>query len=501
MNTNPKANTAATVRVLVLSDHPVIALSLRRWLSEKNCDVEAAGNGPEALDRVKRDPAPGVILLDLQAPGKEDFQSLLRLRHASPKSKIIVLSSGDPHQLVQAVRMGAQDCLTRPLQRTEVDQVLAQVLNASPERPKGNGNPEEVGEGIEELSDQWSFVAASPVMQQVRTQVELLAKVEVPVLIAGEGGVGKETIARLVHKLSARSNRPLLKVNCAALPGDLLESDLFGYERGAFPGALRTKPGKFELGNHGTILLDEIGEMPSPLQAKLLHVLQEKQYCRMGGETAIDVDVRVLAATNLDAQPGGFNKRLRQDLYYRLSTFVIQVPPLRKRKEEIPLLLRHFMNRMAGQDGLKPLSLSPALVEACLGYSWPGNLRELEKFVKRYLVIADEALAISELQPELPDRPGASVSSEKSEASGNGLGAAHGDDNGHSRGLKSLVKDRRQETELNEICRALEEAHWNRKRAARLLDISYRGLLYKIRYYNIVPPLSNRPSNYSPNPG
>jgi two-component system response regulator AtoC len=274
-----------------------------------------------------------------------------------------------------------------------------------------------------------------------------------------------------------------MKVNCAALPGELLESELFGYERGAFTGAMRTKPGKFELCDKGTILLDEVAEMSANLQAKLLHVLQDKQFFRLGGETTIEVDVRMLAATNVNIHQAIAERKLREDLYYRLSAFTITLPPLRERQEEIPLLLRHFMGRMATQYSRSPLQFSPAIIDACLHYLWPGNLRELENFVKRYLVMGDEAMALSELQtsaghtlvpveiPAVATNLQLEIIRAKGEA--------------HPPQLKSVLRTLKDETELHAITRALEETHWNRKRAARLLKISYRGLLYKIRQHGI----------------
>ena len=236
-------------------------------------------------------------------------------------------------------------------------------------------------------------------MRKIRSQAALVANVDIPVLLLGESGTGKEVLGRLIHKLSPRAHRTFLKVNCAAVPADLLESELFGYEPGAFTGATHAKPGKFELCNKGTILLDEIGEMPPLLQAKLLHVLQDQQFSRLGSRSVIKVDVRILAATNINIPEALANKRLREDLYYRLNAFTMQIPPLRERKEEIPILLKHSMTRMAERYARAPLPLSPALLQACQNHSWPGNLRELNNFLKRYLILGDENLAVSELLP------------------------------------------------------------------------------------------------------
>jgi two-component system, NtrC family, response regulator AtoC len=297
--------------------------------------------------------------------------------------------------------------------------------------------------------------------------------------LLGESGTGKEVLGRLVHKLSPRAHRTFLKVNCAAVPADLLESELFGYEAGAFTGANHPKPGKFELCNKGTILLDEIGEMPPLLQAKLLHVLQDQQFSRLGSRSVIKVDVRILAATNINIPEALATKRLREDLYYRLNAFTLSLPPLRERKEEIPILLKHFMSRMSERYARPPLPLSPTMLQACLDYSWPGNLRELSNFIKRYLILGDEKLAIAELNPK-----------------NGGNGGSHGEYGakaaGDAGGLKSLARSAKDEAEAEAITHALEETNWNRKQAAVLLKISYKALLYKIRQYGIAQTKSHK---------
>jgi transcriptional regulator with PAS, ATPase and Fis domain len=308
-------------------------------------------------------------------------------------------------------------------------------------------------------------------MRKIRSQAALVANVDIPVLLLGESGTGKEVLGRLIHKLSKRAHRTFLKVNCAAVPADLLESELFGYEQGAFTGANHAKPGKFELCNRGTILLDEIGEMPPLLQAKLLHVLQDQTFSRLGSRTVIKVDVRILAATNINIPEALASKRLREDLYYRLNAFTMQIPPLRERKEEIPILLKHSMSRMAERYARAPLPLSPALLQACQNHSWPGNLRELNNFLKRYLILGDEKLAVAELLPR-----------------NDGTGGVPGDASGRgaeSGGLKSVARTAKDEAEAQAITQALEQTNWNRKQAAGILQISYKALLYKIRQYGI----------------
>jgi two-component system, NtrC family, response regulator AtoC len=323
---------------------------------------------------------------------------------------------------------------------------------------------------IEDLGGNLFFVAASPAMRSIRAQVDQVARVDVPILCLGPSGTGKEVVAQLIHKLSLRSQRTFLKVNCAALPAELLESELFGYEAGAFTGAARAKPGKFELCNKGTIFLDEIAEMPPSLQAKLLHVLQDQEFSRLGGCSRIKVDVRILAATNVDVQQAITTRRLREDLFYRLSSFVFQLPPLRERRQDIPVLLRHYMRHFASRYELPAQCLSERILEFALRYDWPGNVRELENFVKRYLILGDEALLLRELETK-------------------------GDTNGHSAvphplegepsDLRVMLHKLKDQVEMEAIRRTLEQTDWNRKEAARRLRISYKAILYKIRQHGL----------------
>jgi two-component system response regulator AtoC len=421
------------------------------------------------VERIQKGLQPELVLLDLLMPGIDGLQTLEQIRKLQPNAKVVMLSCvSDTKKVVQAIRLGAQDYITKPFQKAELDAVIDLCL--------GKNQQNVVGE-VEELAEDTFFVAASPAMRKLRSQAALVANVDIPVLMLGESGTGKEVMARLIHNLSPRAHRTFLKVNCAAVPGDLLESELFGYEQGAFTGANHAKPGKFELCNKGTILLDEIGEMPPLLQAKLLHVLQDQTFSRLGGRSVIKVDVRILAATNINIPEAIANKRLREDLYYRLNAFTLNIPPLRERKEEIPVLLKQFMSRMAERYARPPLPLTPTLLQACQDYAWPGNIRELNNFVKRFLVLGDERLAIHELEPKpnggAPMPPGSVTNS----------------DGG---GLKSLGRSAKDEAEAEAIAKALDETNWNRKQAATILQISYKALLYKIRQYGIAETKSHK---------
>jgi two-component system response regulator AtoC len=450
-------------KILLVDDEPGMLRYIRTLLEVDDYKVETATTGEEAVQKVQKGLHPDLVLLDVLMPGIDGLQTLEQLRQLKPGIKVVMLSCvTDTKKVVQAMRLGAQDYLTKPFQKAELDALIDLCL--------GQGKLPLNGD-VEELADDVFFIAASPAMRKIRSQAALVANVDIPVLLLGESGTGKEVLGKLIHKLSPRAHRTFLKVNCAAVPADLLESELFGYEPGAFTGATHAKPGKFEICNKGTILLDEIGEMPPLLQAKLLHVLQDQQFSRLGSRSVIKVDVRILAATNINIPEALASKRLREDLYYRLNAFTLQLPPLRDRKEEIPILLKHSMTRMAERYARAPLPLSPTLLQACQDHSWPGNLRELNNFLKRYLILGDENLAVSELQPRNDGSGGADPDAGRK-----------GDSRG---GLKSLARDAKDEAEAQAITQALDQTNWNRKQAAALLQISYKALLYKIRQYGI----------------
>ncbi len=463
--------------ILVVDDEPSMLNYTRTLLEMEQYGVETASSGEEALKRLENKTPVDLILLDMAMPRMDGLQTIAACRKLKPQQRIVVCSCvTDTSKVVQAIKAGALDYMTKPFYKSELDAVVKRSLEACDlDDAAAEDAPSLEPEGhFEPLENDLFFLAASPAMKQIRAQISLVAKVDVPVLLLGESGVGKEILARLIHKLSPRSRNPLLKVNCAALPVDLLESELFGYEPGAFTGATRSKPGKFELCNKGTILLDEIGEMSSVLQAKLLHVLQDGQFSRLGSRTTIAADFRVLAATNVDVQKAIADKTFREDLYYRLNAFTVSIPPLRERREEIPLLFKHFMNQFAQKYAQPSIAYSERLIHACMQYHWPGNLRELGNFVKRYMVLQDEALAISDLETK-----------SKSQGIGGGDGASG---NGPEFGLKSLVRNLKDKTELKAIEEALIATNWNRKLAAMRLGISYKALLYKIKQYEIVQP-------------
>src|SRR3974390_3120634 len=451
--------------ILIVDDEPGMRRYLQTVLELDAYRVTTACDGEEALEKLQRD-HPDVVLLDMVMPGPDGLETLKRIRESRPTTKVVMLSCvRDTRKVAMAMRLGAQDYLSKPVQKEEMDDVLRFCLeHPGPVAPGA-------GEGIEVVQGVY-FFAATEQMRQIRAQAMQVARFDFPVLLLGESGTGKEVLARLIHKYSDRAQRTFLKVNCAAMPSELLESELFGYEPGAFTGAVKAKPGKFELCHRGTILLDEIGEMSPALQAKLLQVLQDGQFSRLGGRHPVKVDVRVLAATNINISEAIANKMFREDLYYRLSGFVMHMPSLRQRSEEIPMMLRHFMIQVAEKYACPLLPISPRLVKACESYAWPGNIRELENFVKRYLVLGDEDAAVAELE-KVMEPTAVPVPAPRPEP-------VNAD-------LKQMVKILKNEAEMEAIAAALEENGWNRKRAATVLNISYKALLYKIRQYDIRP--------------
>ena len=342
---------------------------------------------------------------------------------------------------------------------------------------------------IERISEELYFIAASPATRRLRTQAELLSQTDVPVLITGEAGSGKTTAARLIHSLSIRSSFPFIRVKCAVLTSDLLENELFGYEHASAKGRPESTLGKFEQCAKGTILLDEFDAMPGAVQRRLLKLLETGEFVRCGGQNPIRADVRIIAATCGDLELAAAEKRVLEELFYRLSVFELRVPPLRERHDEIPLLLGHLMNRLTRRYGVPAPRFSSVLLDACQQYAWPGNLRELENFAKRFLAHGDEDVALHELHLR-PDYASAS----KGE---NGNGNGHAKTSVHpssaptseeTSSLKLLVRNAKGEAERGAIAHALEQTNWNRKAAARLLNVSYRALLYKIQEYHMAPP-------------
>jgi len=477
--------------ILVVDDEPSIRKYLRTLLEVEGYAIEAVGSGKEALERLSGGRRPDLILLDVLMPAMDGLETLRGMMQIDRRLNVIMLSClNEVSTVVEAIRLGAKDYLTKPFEKAELDAALLKCR----QKQQLEAENEELREHCDRLTEDLSFLAASPQMVKIRQQVMQIAPVDVPVFLYGESGVGKEVVARMIHLRSERQARPFVKVNCAALPGELLESELFGYEQGAFTGAVRSKPGKFEIADKGTIFLDEIAEMSPHLQAKLLHVLQDSQYSRLGGRTTIQADVRVLAATNMDVQEAIHAVRFREDLYYRLSVLSLHIPPLRERTMEIPLLFRHFLKQYNEKFRKNAPEPPTHLLEAATRYRWPGNLRELENFVKRYVILEDNEGSFRELmEMELENFVKRYVILEDNEGSFRELMEMASGHNAIApregpaarQGLKALVRSLKQEAEMEAIAAALEESNGCRKDAARMLGISYKALLYKIRQFHL----------------
>src|SRR5579864_3038462 len=455
-------------KILVVDDEPSIRKYLQTLLEVDGFEVEAVSSGREAIAKVNGGERPDFMILDVLMPELNGLDTLKELMQLDRSLNVIMLScSNEVGTVVEAIRLGAHDYLTKPFEKTELD---AAMLKSRQKKQLTTEN-QALRDYCDQVTEDLSFLAASPQMVRIRQQILQIAPVDVPVFICGESGVGKEVVARMIHLRSKRRNQPFVKVNCAALPGELLESELFGYEQGAFTGAVRAKPGKFELANKGTIFLDEIAEMSPHLQAKLLHVLQDGQYSRLGARAVVNVDVRVLAATNMDVKEAMKTGRFREDLYYRLNVLSLHIPPLRERITEIPLLFRHFLVKYSEKYQKQAPDPSKGLLEAAARYPWPGNLRELENFVKRYVILEDDEGSFRELLEMSSTRQRISPREEAAPQ--------------REQGLKALVRSLKDEAEMEAIADALEKTHWCRKDAAKMLGISYKALLYKIRQFGL----------------
>ncbi len=466
-------------KILVVDDEPSIRKYLQTLLEVDGFEVAAVSSGPEALEHISNGEKPDFIILDVLMPEVNGLDTLKQLMQIDRSLNVIMLScSNEVGTVVEAIRLGAHDYLTKPFEKTELDAAMLK----SRQKKQLRAENQSLREHCDQLTEDLCFLAASPQMVRIRQQILQIAPVDVPVFIYGESGVGKEVVARMIHMRSLRRSHPFVKVNCAALPGELLESELFGYEQGAFTGAVRAKPGKFELATKGTIFLDEIAEMSPHLQAKLLHVLQDQQYSRLGGRHVVDIDVRVLAATNVDVHEAMKSGRLREDLYYRLNVLSINVPPLRERTAEIPLLFRHFLKQYSEKFDKGAPAPSEHLMEAAMRYPWPGNLRELENFVKRYVILEDDEGSFRELLEMAATRQRTSPREESAPPPP------------REQGLKALVRSLKDEAEMEAIADALEKTRWCRKDAARMLGISYKALLYKMRQFNLDSGKSSRSS-------
>jgi two-component system response regulator AtoC len=448
------------MRVLVVDDEPSLRLTLSRILAAEGHEVVTAGDGEEALAKLEEMDA-DVVLCDLRMPRLDGIQFLDSHRERDGRALVIAMSAyGDAQTAIAALQHGAHDFLQKPFRAEE----LLLSLRKAVERQRRQERTSVADAAAAIAAPDASIIGVS---QGLRDAVELARKVAphpLTVLLTGESGTGKELLARLIHATSRRAESAFVAVNCGAIPETLLESELFGHMKGAFTGATIDKPGLFEEADGGTLFLDEVGELPAPLQVKLLRVLQEGEVRRVGATGSRTVDVRIIAATNRDLATDVTTGRFRSDLYYRVNVVSLRLPPLRERREDIPILVDHFLRAHARRLGLDPRPISARARELLEEYSWPGNVRELANVIERALVLAiGDTIDVSALPDALRAAPVVPSPSDS--------------DLSIKRGIEQL--------ERTLIGRALERTQGNRTRAARLLELSHRALLYKIREYGL----------------
>jgi len=468
-------------RILIVDDDSSMRYSLNRMLEGQGLGVSLAKNGIEALERFAQD-QPDLVVMDIKMPGRSGLEVLREIKERDPKALVILMTAfGTTETAIEAMKFGAFDYILKPFDIPQMRGLVERALEISRMMKKMVSLPDrEETRGLEE-----ALVGSSPAMQQIYKMIGQVAATEVTVLLRGESGTGKEMVARAIYHHSRRGDKPFLPVNCAAIPETLLESELFGHEKGAFTGALTRRVGKFEQCHGGTLFLDEIGDMTPATQSKILRVLQDRQFERLGGSERITSDVRVIVATNKDLEKAIREGTFRQDLYYRLKVVTLHLPPLRERKEDIPELVRYFLQRFRADINREVLDISPKSLENLMRYHWPGNVRELENAVKRALVIAKS----HSLLPEDFSQEGM----EREMGPGEHLDLEERLQKMMEPVFKELLElsrrspgtDLMSELERILIKRALQETKGNQVQAAVLLGISRNTLRSKIERYRI----------------
>ena len=443
--------------VLVVEDEEKLRRVIELQLKTAGYEVEQAGTAEDALKLADR---ADVVLTDLRLPGQSGVELLNELRSQDSRTPVIVMTAfGSIETAVEAMKAGAVDFLPKPFSLDHLMTVIEKALELKNLRNENR-------ELRAELSQRYEFdniVGRSEAMREIFATIDRVAPTRATVLLCGESGVGKDMIARAIHHHSPRSDRPFVKINCTALPENLMESELFGYEKGAFTGANTTKPGKFEQADTGTVFLDEIGDVPGSIQVKLLRILQEREFERLGSNKTRHIDVRVLAATNVDLRAALEQGTFREDLYYRLNVLPINIPPLRDRKEDIPFLANHFIRKFQKDLGSPAESISEGAMERLLGYHWPGNVRELENVIERSMVLASgKVLEAADIKLDLaPKARAAAIDSFLPEG---------------------MTLDQFEQSIIKE---ALQRANGNKSQAARLLGLTRNALRYRLSQMGI----------------
>lgn len=472
-------------RVLVVDDEKNITFVMQAMLEKAGYEAIIFNSSQEALAALE-DEDPDVVVTDLYMPGPSGMDILDHCKAAHSQLPVVVITAyGTVESAVAALKRGAFDYITKPFEQTEFLNVVAKAVRTHRQRlkepvpvfplqdpllEKDRADSPASGVAIS------SIVGASPQMQEVFKVISKIANSPTTVLLQGESGTGKELVAFEIHRNSNRVNKPFVKINCAAIPGTLIESEFFGYERGAFTGAVGSKPGRFELASEGTLFLDEVADMPLEMQVKLLRVLQEHEFERVGGVNTIKVDVRIITATNKDLQTEVKAGRFREDLFYRLNVVPIRLPALRERHEDVDPLIRYFLQQFNKKLKKNVTHLTPELLHALKSFGWPGNIRQLENVLERMVLMSEgEALHFSDLPPEVAE----SVTPPLSEVSIDGQPLS----------FKEVVKRQTQSVERELIEKALEETGGNVTKAAEKLGLSRKGLQLKIKELGVKRPL------------
>jgi len=443
-------------RILLAEDDEIMRITIQDRLAKNRWHVDAVPNGQQAVDRLKKENY-HLVISDIRMPGLDGWQLLKFVRQSSPYTDIIMMTAfGSVDDAIESLKMGAADYILKPFNMDDLIIRVSRILEMQTIKARCSSLEESCREMHSDL------IGDSTAMTRIHGLISQVAPTDSTVLILGESGTGKELVASSIHQQSKRAKKPFVRINCAAIPEGLMESELFGHEKGAFTGAHTQKPGKFELADGGTMLLDEIGELPMPLQAKLLRVLQESMYERVGGTGTISIDVRILCATSKDLEQAAKNGSFRQDLYYRLNVIPLQLPPLRERKEDIPVLTHHFLHEFSIRRGVA-MEISPEAMQCLIDYNYPGNVRELKNIIERASVLAPEPV----IRPD--DLP-----ADLLEANGY-------DHTGDSFSLSEAVA----KTEKQLLVKALARTDGKRAEAAELLGISRKNLWEKMKQYEI----------------
>jgi two-component system response regulator AtoC len=449
-------------RILVAEDDEDLGFVLREVLTREGYEVEVLPTAGGMLGRLK-DEAWDLILLDVKLPDMDGLDAIPRCRDLAPDTSVIVMTAHGTRQIaIDAIKRGAYDFFTKPLKMAEFQVVVARALERRHLQQQIRALQAGQSAGFEEL------IGSSDALKRVIEVAQRAAPTDVTMLIEGESGTGKEVLARAIHKLSVRKDGPFIPLNCAAIPEGLLESELFGHERGAFTGAVRAKPGRFELAHEGTLFLDEIGDMPLTMQAKILRALQEREFDRVGGLKSVSADVRVLAATHQELDTLVTEGKFRADLFYRLQGVRLRLPPLRERIGDLPLLVNHLLERAAKKLWRAPATVSPEALKRLWAYSWPGNVRELQHVLEGAMVLSDSVILPDHLPPAIQR---SSETTTPAEAPAPVLSGS----------LDEALED----WERRMILDALRQASSVQARAAKILGVSERSLWYRIKKLNI----------------